>query len=415
MSRVSRQRTSAQPKIRVLHVVEAIGGGVKRHVMSILASIDRDRFDVEVAGPPTRPEKSEGETFVADLAQLGVRFHPIRMRWAVSPRHDLAALVALWRLIRRGRYDVVHAHSSKAGVLARLAGRLAGKPTIYTPNALYFLQFPPGRKRFIYRAIERLAGPLTTRFVAVSESEREATLAERLVPAEKVVVIPNGIEPDAFQRVAHARAHVRAELGIPLDAVVVGAVARFSPQKDPDTLLRAMRTVIERTRRDVYLVWVGDGELTDEGRRLVSDCGLEQRCRLLGLRNDVKALMCSFDVAALTSRYEGLPYVLLEAMALGLPVVATDAVGTRDIVQNGVNGFLVPVGSSDAVAEALLGLANSDTRRAEFGERGRRMVAQRFTLEAMTRQLEALYSELAGRRSESPAEGRWLRRQTAST
>jgi L-malate glycosyltransferase len=202
---------------------------------------------------------------------------------------------------------------------------------------------------------------------------------------------------------------------MPLDAVVIGAVARLSPQKDPECLVRAMRHVVDRTRREVYLVWVGDGELTEDVRRLVSECGLEQRCRLLGLREDAKALMCAFDVVALTSRYEGLPYVLLEAMALGLPVVATDVVGTRDVVENGVNGYLVPPGSPEAVADALLALVNSDTRRAELGERGRRMVAERFTLEAMTKRLEALYTELAGRPSGSPAEGRWLRRETAST
>jgi glycosyltransferase involved in cell wall biosynthesis len=402
-------------RIRVLHVIEAIDGGVKRHVMSILASVDRRRFEVEVAGPTQRLETDEGETFAADVEATGVRLNPIEMARAVSPLHDLRALLQLWRLIRRRRYDVIHGHSSKGGFLARVAGWLTGTPSIYTANALYFLRLPPGARRMLYTGLERLAGHVTTRFVAVSESEAEVAIRERLVARRKVVVIPNGVEAEAFNRPAHARAHIRAELQIPLDAVVIGTAARLTAQKDPECLVRAVREVVGRTRREVFLVWAGDGELGADVRRVVAECGLEHRCRFLGTRRDVRAVMCAFDVVALTSRYEGLPYVLLEAMALGLPVVATDVVGSRDVVEHEVNGYLVPPESPAAVADALLALVNSDTRRAELGERGRRMAAERYTLESMTRRLEALYTELAERPSGSPVEGRWLRRETAST
>jgi glycosyltransferase involved in cell wall biosynthesis len=365
--------------------------------MSVLASLDRERFEMEVAGPTLRPEKEEGTSFVAELAAQRVRFHPIEMRRAVSPRQDLAALAQLFGLIRRGRYDIVHGHSSKAGFLARVAGRLAGKPTVYTPHALYFLRYPGGRSRAVYLALERLARPFTTRFIAVSESEKEVAVRQRLVSAERIVVIPNGVAPDAFVRPAHARAHVRAELGIPLDAIVIGAAARLSPQKDPECLVRAVRDVIDRTRKPVYLVWAGDGELADDVRRLIGECGIEQSCRLLGFRRDIRAVMCAFDVFALTSRYEGLPYAVLEAMALGLPVVATDVVGMRDVVMHGASGSLVPPENPQAVANALLPLVNSETRRAEQGQRGQRLVAERFTVAAMIERLESLYCELAAR------------------
>jgi glycosyltransferase involved in cell wall biosynthesis len=124
--------------------------------------------------------------------------------------------------------------------------------------------------------------------------------------------------------------------------------------------------------------------------------------------------MCSFDVFALTSRYEGLPYALLEAMALGLPVVATDVVGTRDIVANGVNGYLAPPGNPAAIADAMLRLVENPALRGEMGERGRRLVAERFTLAEMLRRLEFLYTEVAGRRVASRAAGAPLRREAAS-
>ena len=402
-------------RIRVLHVIEAIDGGVKRHVMSILASVDRRRFELEVAGPTQRPETEEGDTFVADVAALGVRLNTIEMARAVHPKRDFRALLQLTRLMRRRRYDVIHGHSSKGGFLARIAGWLTGTPAIYTANALYFLRMPPGARRGLYAGLERLAGRFTARFIAVSQSERDVAIRERLVAPQKIVVIPNGVEAEAFQRPVHARAHIRAELQIPLDAVVIGTAARLTAQKDPECLVRAVREVVARTRREVFLVWAGDGELAADVRRIVAECGLEQRCRLLGIRRDVRAVMCAFDIVALTSRYEGMPYVLLEAMALGLPVVATDVVGTRDVVENGVNGYLVPPESPTAVADALLALVNSDTRRGELGERGRRMAAERYTLESMTKRLESLYTELAKHRSGSPPERQWLRRETAST
>jgi glycosyltransferase involved in cell wall biosynthesis len=381
-------------KIRVLHVLEAIDGGTKRHVLAILASLDRERFEAEVAGPSIRPETQDGETFVADLAAQGTCFHHIEMRRAVHPRDDLVALWRLCRLIRRGRYDVVHGHSSKAGFLARVAGWLTRRPTLYTPNGLYFLRLSNGWRRSSYVALERIARPFTTRFVAVSESERDAALREKLASRERIVVIPSGVEPEAFARPAHARAHVRAELEIPLDAVVVGTVSRMTHQKDPACLVRAMREVIGRTKRPVYLVWVGDGALAEDVARLVSEYRLDSSCRLLGVRRDVRAVMCAFDVFALTSRYEGLPYAVLEAMALGLPVVATDVVGTRDVVANGINGYLVPPENPAAVADALLRVIENDNLRAELGQRARKLVADRFTLDDMVRPLEALYEEL---------------------
>jgi glycosyltransferase involved in cell wall biosynthesis len=383
-------------RIRVLHVVEAIDMGVKRHVLSILASGDRQRFDMSVAAPTSRPETGEGATFVADVAACGVVLHPLDMRRAVSPIHDVVALIKLAALIRRGRYDVVHAHSSKAGFLARIAGWVARTPVIYTPNALYFLRLPRGLRRLFYVWVERLARPFTTRFVAVSESERRIALAEKLVRAARIVVIPNGVGAAALERIPGARERVRAELGLPEDALVVGAAARLTDQKDPQCLVEAMRYVVGRSTRPVYLVWAGDGELLDDVRALAAKIGVGDRCRFLGFRRDVRSVMCSFDVVALTSHYEGLPYVILEAMALGLPVVATDVVGTRDVVHDGVNGFLVPPKSPTAVASALLRLLEDSGLRERQGHQGRRLVAEQYSLAAMMERLEALYAELAG-------------------
>jgi glycosyltransferase involved in cell wall biosynthesis len=382
--------------------------------MSILASCDRERFEMEVAGPALRPETGEGATFVGDLAALQVPFHPIEMRRSISIGRDFAALVRLRALIRRRDYDVVHGHSSKAGFLARVAGWLTGRATVYTPNALYFLSQEAGRRRSLYVSLERMARPFTSRFVAVSESEAKVALAEKLVGPDRVIVIPNGIEPEAFTPRAETKERIRAELGIPLDAAVIGCAARLTAQKDPECLVRVVRDVMRRAKRQVYLVWVGDGELAGNVARLVRACGIDRHCRLLGYRRDVHDVLCAFDVFALTSRYEGLPYALLEAMALRLPVVATDVVGTRDVVTNGVNGFLAPLGDEVALATALLRLVDDAALRAKLGDHGRQLVAEQFTLADMARRLEMLYADVADRRAEMRVPAESLSREASS-
>jgi glycosyltransferase involved in cell wall biosynthesis len=367
-------------------------------VLSILTSLDRDRYDAEVAGPTFRPETGEGATFVSDVTALGVRFHPVDMRRAVSPRHDLSALRQLRALIRRGCYDIVHGHSSKGGFLARVGGWLTGTPTVYTPNALYFLQLPSGIRRTAYLMLERLARPMTTRFIAVSPSERDLALREKLAQPERLLMIPNGIGEDAFDRPPDARDRVRDELNIPTDAVVVGCAARLTAQKDPIVLVRAVAELAGRISQPLYLIWAGDGALAPEVARAARAGGIEHRCRFVGFRRDMRSVMCAFDIFALPSRYEGLPYALLEAMAVGLPVVATDVVGTRDVVTHGVTGYLVPPGDPSRLAAALEPLVEDADLRTQLGSSGRKIVAERFTLAEMVRRLEALYGELAAPR-----------------
>jgi glycosyltransferase involved in cell wall biosynthesis len=363
--------------------------------LSILSSLDRDRFEPEVAAPVFRAETGEGATFVSEVSAVGVPLHRIDMRRAVSPRRDLSALRELHSLVRRRRYDVIHGHSSKGGFLARLAGGLTHTPAVYTPNGLYFLQLPRGMRRWTYLTLERLARPLTTRFIAVSPSERDVALCEKLVAPQRLTMIPNGVDEQAFERPPDARARVRRELNVPDGAFVVGCAARLTAQKDPAALVRAVGELANRTRQPIYLIWAGDGELAEEAARVARASGIEQQCRFLGFRHDIRAVMCALDVFALSSRYEGLPYALLEAMALGLPVVATDVVGTRDVVVHDVTGYLVRPGDPSAMAAALEPLLADATLRSRLGEAGRQVVADRFTLAEMSRRLEALYTELA--------------------
>lgn len=381
-------------RIRVLEVLEATAGGTRKHLVSLLRGLDRDAFDVEVAAPLVRDGHDLDTLFAAEVKALGVPFHAVALRRRVSPIADLKGVVKLTGLMRRGRYDVVHLHSSKAGFLGRIAGKLNGIKTVYTPNGFYFLNASSRFERRLYLLAEQVAGWMTDRLVAVSESERETTVAHRAVAASKVVVIPNAIEEQDLHVDPDARARVRRELQIPSDAPVIGTVARFLAQKDPLTLIEAARLVVDQVR-GARLLWCGEGgDLVDDTVRRARELGVYDSCSFLGFRRDVPAIMNACDVFVLSSIFEGLPYSLLEAMALGLPVVATDVVGNRDVVVDGRTGVLVPPQRPAELAAGVVGLLRDPARRRELARAGSELVRARYGLARMVSDIEALYRSL---------------------
>lgn len=381
--------------IKVLEVLEATAGGTRKHLISLLRALDREAFDVEVAGPPVRDGHDLDTRFADEVQALGVRLYPVAMSRQVKPLTDLKGIFQLARIMRRGRYDVVHLHSSKAGVLGRVAAKLNGLKTVYTPNGFYFLNAKGRMARAFYLIVERMAGFLTDRLVAVSESERVATLKARTVSAGKITVIPNAIESDEIGPDPGARARVRAELGIPEDAIAVGTVSRFIQQKDPLTMIRMVHAV-KTAAPDVHFVWCGEGgDLQQETMRLVRDLGLADGVHFTGFRHDVHEVMNAFDVFVLSSIFEGLPYALLEAMFLEIPVVVTDVVGSRDVVVGDETGVLVPPGQPDALAVGVLELINDAEQRRALALRAKAMVAERHGIGSMIGKIEELYRALA--------------------
>jgi glycosyltransferase involved in cell wall biosynthesis len=401
-------------RLRVLHVAEATVGGIRLHVHNLAFGLNRDDFATGVACPPVRRNAFGDDDFVERLREREVPVHLVPMRREPHPAHDLRALVALLRLARQ--YDVVHAHSSKAGFLARLAGRLAGAPAVvYTPNAFSFLGDPGAVRSRVYFALERFAARFTDVLIACSPSEARA--AERLLPRERIRVIPNAVDVGAISATGRRgdgatgretglrHDHLAALGGAPPSpqarsaesprrpVTFVGMVARLVPQKAPEVFVRAAAHVA-RARPEVRFWVAGDGELRAGVEALAEQLGVASAIEFMGHRRDVPALLRASDLFVLTSRYEGLPYSVLEAMACGLPVVATRAPGTVDVVEDGVTGILVPVEDAEAVATAILALLDDPARARALGEAGRRHVAERFSLAGMLAAHEALYREL---------------------
>ena len=385
------KQAHAKP-IRVLHVItRMILGGAQENTLLSCSLIDRSGFPSEIlCGPETGAEGSLHDD--CRLSSVTLHLEPA-LRRSVHPWHDFIALLRLTHFIRRGRYDVVHTHSSKAGVLGRVAARLAGAPVVvHTVHGWPFSQEESPVHRTVWVNLERFCARLADAIVVVGSADQEKGLELGIGRPDQYHLIRSGIDVEYYRGAGIDRGQVRSRLGLPRDAFVVGSVGRLSRQKAPLDLLGAFEPVA-RARPDAHMVIVGDGPDRPAVEAAVRNSRLDGRIHLAGLRRDVPALMCAFDVFALASHWEGLPRVLPQAMAAGLPIVASRANGVPDAVVNGENGWLVDVGDVAGLSRRLLELSQDPSRARRMGERGRER-AEEFSARRMVDQLTVLYRRL---------------------
>jgi glycosyltransferase involved in cell wall biosynthesis len=363
-----------RPRILVL-VTLAETGGAQSYVAGLLPGL-QGRYDVVVAAHGDGPLREASRA-------AGARFVPLRhVRRPLHPARDLLGLIELVVLMRRAAPDIVHANSSKAGVLGRLAAAAAGVPIrIFTVHGWAF-SASSGLVSVLYRWADRLMAPLTTLTICVAERERTAGLAARTCIAERTVVIPNAIDVEAIPQARH-------DGGPPL----VVAVGRLAEPKDAMTLVRALAAV--PGRRFAALL-VGDGPDRPCVEEEVNRLGVADAVALVGTRDDVPALLAGADVFALSSRSEGAPISILEAMAAGLPVVSSRVGGVPELVVDGETGLLVPPGDPAAMSAALGRLvADADLRR-RLGGGGRGRGGRGFWVRRQRRAHLACYARELG-------------------
>jgi glycosyltransferase involved in cell wall biosynthesis len=345
---------------------------VANHVVSLVRALPRDRFAIDVACPPSSSIWSE----VEGLA--GVALHPIRPHRRPAPA-DARSWLTLLRLV--GRADVIHVHSAKAGFLGRLASaaRRAGRACVFTPHGWSFWA-AAGAEARLYVALERLAARWCHAIVTLSSAERAAGLDAGIGRPEQYRVIPNGVELERFE--------------LPRDPVPgrILMIGRLAAPKRPDLALRALAQVRRKLpRAELHLV--GDGPLQPRVERLRTELGLDRAVRFLGHRDDVPELLARAECVLLASDYEGCPLAVVEAMAAGVPVVATDAGGTGELVNSGRTGILTPRGDADALATGLEVLLTDPRRGQRLGTAGRRTAERDLSLSTMVERLVGLYDE----------------------
>jgi glycosyltransferase involved in cell wall biosynthesis len=375
-------------RTRVLLVTQPTVGGAAQQVWQLASGLNARHFEVSVASPADGWLRER-------LLRHGGTHHPIGFVREISLLSDLRSIVALGRLVHEIRPDILHAHSSKAGILARWAGRRYRVPAvIYTPHGFAFLQ-ASGWRRWLYLQLERLASPFADRLACVSVSEREAAVHHRVGRAEKIVVIPNGV--DIPQTPEAGKGALKALLGVGPSCQVVAMVSRLSRPKQPEDLIRAAARLAEsRTPSEVRFVFIGSGPLERPALSMVRSLGQESRVVFLGDRSDVLTLMADVDVFALATASEGMPFTLLEAMAAGKPVVGSRVPGIVDLVFDGLNGYTYPAGDAVELAKRLGELLRDERLRRRLGGEGKRRVEKEFTTERMLHETEEMYRAALG-------------------
>jgi glycosyltransferase involved in cell wall biosynthesis len=375
---------------RIVHVITRLElGGAQQNTLYCMAHHDRERFSpVLVAG-----EGGELDSEARSIEDAEIHLVPY-LRHPVSPIQDPTAIFRLVSLFRKVGAELVHTHSSKAGVVARLAARMAGVPVIvHTVHGWSFNDTQPAVLRKFYTALERRLARFTDRLVVVSSLNREKGIALGIGAPDRYQVIHSGIDIGAYGRPEKPRAQVRAEMGYGDEEFVVGAVACLKHQKAPLDFVKAAVTAIGREPRLRFFI-AGDGPLRPEVEKAIRDAGMEGKIRLLGWRRDVVDLYHAMDLFLLTSLFEGLPRAVLQSMAAGTPVVATAVDGTPEVVLDRETGLLVPPGSPEKAAEAILRVARDERLGAALASAASARLGESFEIGAMVRDLDDLYGRL---------------------
>jgi glycosyltransferase involved in cell wall biosynthesis len=362
----------AEPQMRVLMVVESAAGGTGRHVLDLSEGLIKRGCEVHLVYSTRRMDRMF-QSRMESIPRLRRAIVP--MRTTLHPS-DFTAVRAVRRYMRdNGPFDAVHGHSSKGGAIARLGAAFSGVPAFYTVHGLIMLDpMMAGWKRLFYLNVERALGLVTSHIIAVSPEEARATARMRI--GSRIVMVPNGIGELELT----AREQARRAMGLADESLAIGFVGRLVPQKAPDILLRAFALVAQSNPQAV-LVMIGSGPLADEMEKLAAQLGVQTRIRWLGER-DAREYLAGFDLFALASRKEGLPYVILEAMAAGLPIVATSTSGVECLIHHGRNGFVVPPDNVAALARPMIELLDDSNLRLATGWASHGLV-RRFTIDAM--------------------------------
>jgi len=374
-------------KMSVLLIAEAMTGGILEHVRQIVTHLNRDLFDVTLLCSDRRDPSCQEE--LEELRVLGTPVILEPMVRSIRPWRDFCSEQSIYHNLLVRRYDVVHTHGSKAGILGRLAAHRAGSSRVIHTGHTFPIQWARGMRGRFYRALERRASFWCDTVVALTQAQRSMLIEQQVCPSEKIVVLPNAVAlPEALS--PERRRLAREELELPPDAPVAAMLGRIVQQKDPLLFAQAAAAAL-RLRPDLYFVWIGEGPMRRRMLRHALLLGVpEGRLRATGQRDGATSLLPAADLLMMTTRFEGMPYAVLEAMAAGLPVVAVDVPGMAEVVQHGVTGSLVAA-DPGLLAMQVVALAGDELLRRKFGEAGRNVVKQRFLVQDFIRNLQDLY------------------------
>ena len=368
-------------KIKILHVAQA-AGGVDRYIRMLLKYLDKEKFEnILVCSQDFHEE---------DYRDLVDSFEQVEMTRAIGG-NDLRAIGAVRALIKKYNPDVVYAHSSKAGAIARVADIGLKNHCIYNPHGWAFNMRCSAKKKAMYTAIERVAAPFCDKIICISDAEKQAALEKKICRDDKLQVIFNGVDIDAYENGIHG-AVKRKDLNIPEDALVVGMVGRMSPQKAPDVFVKMAKQVKDEVPNAHFII-VGNGNQEDEIRKYAEDNGFSNSLHITGWVDNPMSYVELFDVACLLSRWEGFGLALPEYMMAGKPIVASRVDAIPNIIRNGENGLLVEVDDDIGASKAVLRILREDGLRKKIVAQGLEDVHNRFNARRVSEEHSKLFNK----------------------
>jgi glycosyltransferase involved in cell wall biosynthesis len=357
-------------KILLYVITKSELGGAQGHVYDLIKSLHQDyEIHLAVGTPGLLTDK---------VADLGVKVHIISsLQRRINPSSDLRAIKQCVDIVKLVKPDLIHCHSSKAGVVARLAAWICRVPVIFTAHGWGFDPRSPRLQRNIALGIEKILAPISTKIICVSESDRQLAISLKVTAPELVVTIHNGITNEIVPTASPERQPAKLIM-----------VARFNrSQKDQHTLMQA----IAKLENPIELVFVGTGPDWDESKKMAKDLNIDDRVAFLGDRLDVPDLLADAQIFVLSTHYEGAPISILEAMRCGLPIIATNVNGIPEQVTDRVTGLLVPHQDVNALSNAIANLTSDPIVRHHMGAAGRQKFLQEFTVKQMVEKTELLY------------------------
>ncbi|KPJ56683.1 hypothetical protein AMJ49_04210 [Parcubacteria bacterium DG_74_2] len=371
---------------KILHIITlSEWGGAQRVCYDTVTNLNKEKFLIEVACKP-------GGILVEKLKELEIKVYPINsFRREISPINDLKTLIFLYWLIKKGKYNIVHCHSTKAGFLGRVAAKLAGVKKIYfTVHGWgFYNEQEYGWAKKLLIVLEKIAALCSTKIIYESERDKDEGLKNKITKENKFLIIRHGINWKVIVDVAK----VREKFKIKQEETVFGMVGRLVYPKNPLVFLEAAK-IVSRSYQRVKFILIGGGPLFKKCKSFIRNNKLEDKIFILGEKTpkETREILSSFDVFVLTSEFEGSPITMIEAMFAGLPIIATDIEGVRELVVDGQNGFLVNQNAEKDLVKKMIYFIKNPMEIKKMGKEGQRVVKKQFSLKQMIQSYERLYN-----------------------
>lgn len=341
-------------KIKIVHIAQA-NGGVEVYLKMFFKYIKKDKYDNYLI---LSEKYNESKRYFEDL---GMKVFIVNMGREISPSEDLKAMFEIYKILKEIEPNIVYTHSSKAGGLGRIPAKLVGAKSIYNPHGWAFDMNVSNKKKFVFKYAEKLLGYFTDKIIAISQYEKEVAINEKIVKDKKIEVIENAIDLEKFNK-KYDSSELLNDLQWNKDCIVIGMIARISEQKSPHTFVDIAIRLSEKYPQYRFLM-VGDGEQRDEIENRIKNNNLDSKFYITGWVDDPYKYLDIFDVALLTSKWEGFGLVIPEYMAAGKPVIASNVGGIPTIINNGINGYIINNLNVDKFINSIENIINNKILR----------------------------------------------------